>query len=238
MNTKYMRYKFDNNIEIYRFEFSLINSNMYLLYKDNSALIIDPHITDDLNNILEKNKIENITIILTHEHPDHTSGVNYLVENYKVYLICQEACANLIGDKRNNRPTLISFVMAEKDKKENKDTLSKVYEYFNPYTCKADVVFKEKLECQWCNFNITMISTPGHSKGSCCIILDNNFVFTGDSLLKDEPIIVRFKGGCIDEYKKITLPFLYSLKLNLYVLPGHGKVFKLSKKILDNLKFN
>jgi hydroxyacylglutathione hydrolase len=193
MNKKYKKYKFPD-IDVYRFEFFLLDSNMYFLYENESALIVDPHLSDDLILLLEEKKIKDVTVLLTHEHPDHTSGVNYIQKNYKTCIICEENCSESISEEKNNRPTLISFILSEKDKLEGTDILSKVPMYYRPYICKADIIFKEKLKYTWNKHDLIFFHTPGHSKGSVCITLDDFFVFTGDSLCENLPVITRFKG--------------------------------------------
>ena len=74
---------------------------------------------------------------------------------------------------------------------------------------------------------------PGHSQGSCCILLNNKVLFTGDSLLAEYPVITRFPGGSSKDYKNISLPFLKSLNPNLVVYPGHGKSERLGNILKD-----
>ena len=66
---------------------------------------------------------------------------------------------------------------------------------YKPYSCLADEIFDKELKYIWNEHELTFTSTPGHSPGSDCILIDNRFLFTGDSLLKDIPIITRFSGG-------------------------------------------
>ena len=74
---------------------------------------------------------------------------------------------------------------------------------------------------------------PGHSKGSNIIIINDSFVFTGDSLMNDNPIITRFPGSDHKKYVNYTLPILESLDRNLYVFPGHGFGFTLDSMYKD-----
>ena len=64
-----------------------INSNMYMIIENNNALVIDPHYSDKLSSIFKNNNISDVTILLTHEHPDHTSGVEWITDNFKTTLI-------------------------------------------------------------------------------------------------------------------------------------------------------
>ena len=45
--------------------------------------------------------------------------------------------------EKNNRLTLISLVLSKKDKENGTNKLLKVSEYFKPYSCFANIVFKD-----------------------------------------------------------------------------------------------
>ena len=97
------------------------------------------------------------------------------------------------------------------------------------YVCTADEIFTEVLNTEWNGYTIEMIYTPGHSPGSCCIRIDNMYVFTGDSLILDTPVITRFPGGSLELYESETLPFLRNLPGDTVILPGHGAPFCLKE---------
>jgi len=82
------------------------------------------------------------------------------------------------------------------------------------------------LSLNWNNHKLELTHIPGHSKGSSLIIIDDSFVFTGDSLLKDIPIITRFPGCSKEDYLAIALPLMRQ-KLNneMTIFPGHGNPF-------------
>ena len=217
-----------NNLNVFRSVFDYIDSNMYILLEGRSALVIDPHVNLEAVDLLTNAKIEKVDILLTHEHTDHTSGIPFFQEKFGAKLVCQQDCAEYIADSQSNRPLLISFILTERDRVNGTNFLEKFNAEYKPFTCKADVVYKDKMIIQWENHKIELISTPGHSVGSNCIILDDAIVFTGDSLIPDLPTITRFPGGSTKNYKNITLPFLKSLDKNLTVLPGHGNICKMA----------
>lgn len=202
---------------------------MYLIIEGSHALIIDPHYSSLFDNFLSTKKIDDVTILLTHEHPDHTSGVSWMEENFKVTLICQRECSVKISRESNNRPILISFILAEKDKTNGTDKSSLIKNYFKPYQCFADIIFDDEFDFIWENHKLFFNHTPGHSRGSCTINLDGLCLFTGDSLLKDSPTITKFPGGSTKDFINITKPLLKSFNPELIVLPGHGEFFKLSE---------
>jgi glyoxylase-like metal-dependent hydrolase (beta-lactamase superfamily II) len=100
-----------------------------------------------------------------------------------------------------------------------------------PYSCMADMVFEKEKTIDWKGHKIELVSTPGHSKGSICIIVDNKYLFSGDSLLRDYPTITRLKGGSYKIYKENTLEFFKFLLPETIVYPGHYESFKLIERI-------
>jgi hydroxyacylglutathione hydrolase len=102
-----------------------------------------------------------------------------------------------------------------------------------PFNCKgADIVFKDNFILKWGEHNLKLMETPGHALGSICILLDEQWIFTGDSLLADVDVITRLPGGSRKKYKEITLPILNDLSKDLQVYSGHGRSFKLGSMIL------
>ena len=211
----------------YRFE--LLDSNMYLILSANekdTAWIIDPHASECAKALLLQSNIKKIVIALTHEHYDHTSGINYFKEALPSTLICQAACAQKMKDPRNNRPMIVaSMLLAGTQAPKSDLSLLKA----KPFTCNADITFCEKWECSFGSSTVEFVSTPGHSKGSCCVLFDRKILFSGDTVLKDTPIITRFPGGKQEDFQTKSLPYLMSLSRNIQVYPGHGTPFMLEE---------
>lgn len=76
-----------------------LETNCYLLIKDNNCLVIDPG--DEYKKIV--NEIDNLSckgILLTHHHFDHVGSVNDLVNKYNV----------LVYDKNNLKEGINNFL--------------------------------------------------------------------------------------------------------------------------------
>ena len=227
------KFNFDNAI-IYNSVYEYIDSNMYFLIEAEKALIIDPHENEELFELLKKKRIKDITILLTHEHPDHISGIYWLQKHYNATLICTKYCSEYISKEKNVRPILISFILEERDRQNGTNMLEKFNREFVPHTYSADVTFESNYKLIWCKHSLEFYNIVGHSKGSCIIILDKNIVFTGDSLMKDLPVITRFPGGNKKAYILETLPFLQEkLQKDMHIMPGHGEPFELYKIMSD-----
>jgi glyoxylase-like metal-dependent hydrolase (beta-lactamase superfamily II)/ferredoxin len=76
------------------------------------------------------------------------------------------------------------------------------------------------------------IPTPGHTKGHCCLLVQNRFLFTGDHLAFDrhERRLTAFRDYCWYSWPEQTASMsrLASFEFE-WVLPGHGQRVCLSK---------
>ena len=207
--------------QIYRFSFEFIDSNMYLLLSGNRALAIDPIIDETALQLLKDKQINDILIIPTHEHYDHISGINTLRQYFECTVLASEACANNLIDPKRNLAAYSDALFIGKINGEVQKILAE--RNASAYQCSADATFKSYICLYWEGHKIEIRETPGHSKGSVCIIIDQNYVFTGDSLIRDTPVITQLPGGNKKDYNNITLPFLKSLPATTLIFPGHGE---------------
>ena len=215
-----------------------INSNMYVMVADKDALVIDPHKNEELTELLKLKGIRKITILLTHEHHDHTTGVYWYQENFECTIICQQQAAEYIARKQYLRPTLIAFILGEEDHINGTHKYDEFKKTFVPRQYFADTTYEERYTLNWNNNTFEFYHIPGHSAGSNLILLNGKYAFTGDSLLKDLPIIVRFPGSNKEEYLSVTYPLLSKLLTpDTTILPGHGEPFAL-KEIMDKNHIN
>lgn len=219
----------NNTYLIYRFIYTPVRSNMYVYIYGDNAIIIDPHSSEELRTLLEVNGITKVNILLTHEHYDHTSGLKFLKDMYPCTLFCQRACAETIVVERKNNPALVALVLAEQDKLDEGCRYKEFKLHFEPYSYQADCIFENTIEWQICDVLIKGVSTPGHSPCSCFYFLDENIVFSGDTILKSYETIRRFKSSNELLYKQKTLPYIRSLSPCLKILPGHGDPFRLEE---------
>ena len=211
-----------------RFVSEDVRTNMYIFLDGTRFLFIDPHPASEALAFLRKAGVSECTVLLTHEHPDHTCGIYSLQREWKTELICQEACGCAIADLNNNHPALIVAMLAVQDMRNGTNTAEHFRQYYEAHVYIPDVTFSTKFELKWGQERFFFVSTPGHTAGSCCIIWNDTTVFTGDSLLLNTPTITRLPGGSTKQYKNITLPFLKSLPRDMFVLPGHGPEFRMA----------
>lgn len=210
-----------DKLTVERFVLDNFLSNAYLVYSENSlktheAIVVDPNISQQLTDRISKLGIKGLLIILTHEHFDHTTGVNGLQEQLDYKVLCQKNCAEKVATKRNNRP--LSIMSSTSD--------ARNYLHYEPYVISTDISFDDELEYDWCGHKLHMVHTPGHAKGACCIEVDD-IVFVGDDMLPDKPVITRFPGGSQEEYETVTLPYLRTIPQDRTICPGHGEIFRM-----------
>ena len=219
-------YIFDN-LKIYKSVYEYIDSNMYLMIDKDTAIIIDPHKNNEIFSMLKKENISELYILLTHEHPDHISGIPFYKENFNTKIICTDTCAKIISDEKTTRPLLITFVLGEKDRLNNTNLSEEFKKSYKPFSVKADYTFEDEYVFQIKSNTFKFKKVLGHSKGSSIITINDKVIFTGDTLMIDNPVITRFLGGSKKEFYSKTIPYFKTLNKNMIVLPGHGKIFLL-----------
>jgi len=206
---------------IERYISKLMFSNMYVVKESGHALIIDPHERFDM--------MDDITpdlILLTHEHYDHISGVNAWKERYHIPVLCSSACAMALeNNKQNMAHYFVAFSEMQTYGVQDPDV-----PIDDQYTCHGDLTFDDTVELHWQGHKMRLFSLPGHSKGSIGIMIDESFLFSGDSLLPDRKVELRFPGGSRKLWESISVQRLKALSEDLTVYPGHRDVFVLKDR--------
>ncbi len=210
--------------EIYCEIFKVIDSRMYILINENKALIVDPCISEDVAALLKDRQVEDILVILTHEHYDHISGVNYLRERFDVTVIASETCAEMTIDPKKNRARYFEFLIEVSG-----GDLSLLENHDKTYSCSVDQTFKNQKLVKWQEHQFELTYTPGHSRGSICILLDKEIVFTGDSLVNGHKVITNGTSGSKKDYSLYAKPYIDALPAELMVFPGHGEIGNLGR---------
>lgn len=210
--------------EFKRFSMKYVDASMYLLIEGEQALLIDPSCSDETMAVLKSTGVRELTILLTHEHFDHISGVNWFKASFPAKVICQRACAEYISDSRNNIPWTFFALMSPEAKGHEKE-VETFCDALPTDAIEADVTFDDEYVLQWGEHNLRMHSKPGHSPGSMVIEFDDKYLFSGDYLILDLPVLLRLPGGSKKIYKERTLPYLLSLDGHYQIMPGHGKPY-------------
>lgn len=216
----------DKKNPFYRYVLPYMGSNMYVWIENTSALLIDPQRNDEVVSILNSEGVTNVLIILTHEHFDHTSGVNFFRQKFSdVCVIAHRLVASCISHARNNRPLALLKLIDEV----NREAVLREYNSYMVEPIIVDKVLDSDRSMKWNNHTIAMVHVPGHSPGSMLVLFDDQYVCSGDYMIPDTEVILRYPGGSEKDYKEKTLPRLMALPDDVMILPGHGEPYRLKK---------
>jgi len=89
---------------------------------------------------------------------------------------------------------------------------------------KVDKFLKEGDKIKVGEVILKVIHTPGHSKGSICL-LGKDFIFTGDTIFEDGFGRTDLPGGSPDDLKNSLKKLEKIIKPGFKVHPGHGPTF-------------
>lgn len=209
---------------------------MYLAIEGEKALIIDPSCSDEAMELLKETGVKDLTVLLTHEHFDHVSGVNWLRSFFSTKVICQKACAEYIAEAENNFPWTF-FALMSPEAKGHEDEVEVFFKSMSQEAISAEVTFDNEYEFCWGEHILQLLSMPGHSPGSMIIKFDDKYLFSGDYMILDLPVLLTLPGGSRMFYKKYTLPYLLSLDNKYRIMPGHGHPYFAENLRYENSKF-
>lgn len=203
-------------LKVIRYINELMTSNCYLLVDEASGhcVCIDPASEKSEREIdyINNNGLTLDYILLTHEHTDHTWGVNSLLDyepNAKV--VCSELCKEALP-----REARAYFQLYYDDPN---------YTY---NVRRVDFTTEElNWNLDWVGHNIKFIPTPGHSPGSVCVVIED-CVFGGDTLMPFKPFIKKRNGGSMEQFQESVKKMVSAYPADALVYPGHGEVGKLS----------
>ena len=210
---------------VYRSVYAPVKSNMYTLLSGNEVVVFDPNIDEELIDLFKEKTIKDVHILLTHGHYDHISGVEWLKEKTGAKVFCHVRCAERLANSKRPLSRLVAMVLATEDMKDGGHRYQDFKDSYKPFTIKADITFDKEVDIKVGDLEFHVTSTPGHSEGSACYQLFHKMVFTGDTLLKEYPVILKFPGGNKEDYESKAFPFFQSLPKDCVIMPGHGEPF-------------
>ncbi len=186
-----------------------LETNCYIVHdpKTREAVIIDPG--DDASRILEvlgEKRLIPLYIVNTHGHPDHVTGNEEIRQATGAKVAIHEEDAKIFA------------------------TPSAWLKYLFSTKVHIDKNLKDGDEIKFGSQTLTVIHTPGHSKGSICLYSGSDKVlFSGDTLF-------------FNDYGRTDLPWssdadmmnslkgLLALPTGTRVLPGHGPETTIAKE--------
>lgn len=208
----------NNDIEIKTFTNPYVDEKMYVIIDNNKSLIIDPFASEIAKGILVVSGVRKVKILLTHEHFDHISGVNFLRSSFDTTVVASNLCKENIENSKKN--TTSSFpILFLADKKKYKMVKS---ELSLPYFCSVDKQFYGRFDLNWDNHSIECIPVGGHSPGSSIYVVDKTQVFVGDNLLGNGMELNSYRSS-IEQYENNVVPIILGFDNECVIYPGHGE---------------
>lgn len=195
-------------IEVKKFVVGPLSTNCYILYETSSryAVMIDPGAEDPkIEKFIEEEKITLMAILLTHGHFDHIMGVDYYSKKFSIPVYIHEFDYPMLLDPVKNHSAFFGMPFS--------------------FEGKATLIDKEK-SIFIGPFSLNVIETPGHTKGSICI-LTSDYLFSGDTLFVDS--IGRTDFPESEPLKmKASLKKLLTLEEDIIIHPGHTASAKMA----------
>jgi glyoxylase-like metal-dependent hydrolase (beta-lactamase superfamily II) len=164
------------------------------------GVVIDP--AGDADKILQLIKDRRINvkyIINTHSHADHT------VENEKI-------------KKATGAPVVMHRLDDEFARTPESIAWNRKLGFEPPPP--ADICVEDGSELTLQNFTVRFIHTPGHTPGSCCILVGSN-LFTGDTLFVGAVGRTDLPGSSFSDLLESLKKLISTLPPETVVWPGH-----------------
>jgi glyoxylase-like metal-dependent hydrolase (beta-lactamase superfamily II) len=198
-------------MEIKRIPTGQMMANCYLIWNKNTnnAIVIDPgDSAEKIISYIDENKLNVKKILLTHGHFDHIGALNKIRKYTNAPVYVHENDANCVTDSNYNLSVLVNKnIFCDNDAE---------------FTINdGDIIGKGE-------FDIQVIHTPGHSKGSVCYLMGNH-LFSGDTLFPIGIGRTDLYGGDYDELIDSIKNKLLILPDSLIMYPGHGEITSFSK---------
>lgn len=188
----------------------IVMTNCFIFYDEHTmeGAVVDPG--DNAPAILkaiDEAGVKITHILLTHGHFDHILAVHEVSEATGAKLVCPKKDLWLLHwDAMGEfRPYVHNFVETP-----------------------VDIEAEEGTEIKIGGLTAHYIATPGHTPGSCCIIVDD-VMFTGDTIFRQACGRCDLEGGDFGLMMK-SLARLYDLPGDYKLMPGHEDITTLSEE--------
>lgn len=172
-------------------------TNTYIVTDEETGevAVVDPGVNDE--KLIEKIKDNEVKyVLLTHGHFDHIGGVNFVKDRTGAKVVIHREDEEMLSD-------------SEKNCGDNTDPVF------------ADILVEDGSKIMLGNSEITVLHTPGHTKGGVCYIFRKDRVlFSGDTLFKLTAGRTDLYGGN-PRTELMSLEKIGELDGDYKVYPGH-----------------
>ena len=187
-----------------------LDNNTYILKNDaNECLIIDA--AANLEDV--KNEVEDATVVgvlLTHGHYDHFVNLDNIVNEYNIKCYLSELELEKLYSPKLNYSIVFNTFYASKLEEENFEKL------------------QDNQTFSVGSFNIKAFLTPGHTNGCMCFLINDKYLFTGDTIFENGFGRTDLLTGDAKALKK-SIDFLNKNFKDFEFYSGHGEDGKIWK---------
>ena len=184
----------------------LVRTNCYIVYTEDTkkAVIIDPaadsrRIGTELSDL----GVTPEAVLLTHGHFDHMLAADSLRKDYQIPVCVHKEDAELLQNPDLN--------------------CSRQFLHMS-YAISADEELEDGQNLRFLDGALTVISTPGHTEGSCCYYAKKeNILFSGDTLFQGSVGRTDLPTGRAAQLPVSIKEKLFVLPEDTLVLSGHGE---------------
>lgn len=196
--------------------------NVYLLSNGTASILIDTNRKRWRRKLFAALDSLGITrldaLVLTHTHFDHAENAAAVKAKYGAKVIVHASEAALL--RKGNSPLpkgailptrILMALLAEK-----------IQHFFAHEPCEPDILVEDHYPLSAFGFNAYLLPTPGHSRGSVSIIIDDELAVTGDAVYGIVPGAVF--PPFADDPAQLVESWGTLLKTGSRLfLPGHGR---------------
>ena len=177
-------------------------TNTYIITDEESGetAVVDPSLAEE--SLVEKLKDKNVKyILITHGHFDHICGVNLVKEKTGAKIVAHKDEEDMLIDSGKNE-----------------------FRANNGYDMEpviADIFVEDGTELDFGGKKITVLHTPGHTKGGVCYLFkEDGVMFSGDTLFRLTAGRTDLYGGNARQ-ELMSLAKIGGLEGDYKVYPGH-----------------
>ena len=200
-----------------KLEVGELQTNVYLFYSavSRQCFIIDPGAeAAKIINLIEREKLVPLAVILTNNHADHFGAAAELLSHFHIPLWIHEV------DEKNMRSQANREIAAM---------------FAIPLPPPAQRLLTDGETIGSDDLTLTVIHSPGHTSGSI-LLQGNDLLFTGDTLFQGDVGRTDLPGGDAEQLQN-SLAKIREFPVTTIILPGHGETSTLELELATNPYF-